>query len=104
MKFYEIKNNANYSFDITVNNETININSRYIPENGWTLSTDFVAGIKATPYLPIFRQYGYPNILPWAENDPIGRNDKFYLAVLTDDEVEQSNGLPIFNGNRPEGI
>lgn len=94
MTYYSLTQDPNQTFTIEINGETTTIALRWIPNiNSWVAGIVGVArGVRVVPFLPIFTQYGWPNIyfVSFGGDEITEDLSKVNIVVSTEEEVEAS--------------
>lgn len=81
---YPMTSASNQSFIVPMTAGAITISLLWVDNVGWIGGiNDVVEGVRITPFLPIFRQYGYENLLFMTDEFEITREGmaSAYLVV-----------------------
>ncbi len=95
-------NNPRQKFSLILPNEEITLELRWIPAAGFWIGSikqaekanTEVNGVRVVPSVPIFKQYGYPEIIFASHNEEIGRElSDSELVVLSPENLENGSTL-----------
>lgn len=97
MTFYSLTNEPNQTFTVTVNGKQIQMSLRWMPAlRSWIGGiTGVVEGVRISTFVPVFAQYGYPEIFFVAINGNELTDDISGVEIAVSDRKEV--GTPAYN-------
>ena len=102
MRYYKMTDTPRQKFSLILPHEEITLELRWIPAAGFWIASiksaekadTEVNGVRVVPSIPIFKQYGYPEIIFVSHDNEIGRElSEAELVVLSPQNLEQGSTI-----------